>query len=126
MRKEKKLRTYWKIVSKKLNLKADIPYLIKYSDGRVQEVDVRLKDFGSKNGILLVSNSNYDAIKNRSKEIIEMGYSYSCLSSPDEEKIEQVKNEPFENLIKEIKGLLSDWTYSGLDSEKPKWLNNKS
>jgi hypothetical protein len=72
--------------------------------------------------MLLVSD--YDIIKNRSKEITEMEYGYSCIPEPSEERVSQAMNAPSEDLIKEVKGLLSDWGYDGLDSEKPKWLND--
>lgn len=120
---QKNLQKYWKIVSEKLNLKADVPYLIKYSDGSVQEIDVRLRDFGPKNGMLLISN--YDLIKDRSKEIAEMEYGYSCLSEPSDERINQTINASPEDLLREVKDILLDWGYSGLDLEKLKWFYNK-
>ncbi len=119
----KNLQNYWKIVAEKLNLKIDIPYSIKYSDGSVQEIDIRLRDFGSKNGILLVPD--YDVIKNRSKEIAEMKYGYSCIPEPTDERVNQTVDASFEDLMKEVKDILLDWGYFGSDSEKPKWLSSK-
>ena len=85
-------------MAKKHHLIVDVPFTLFFPDGVKVTAEVRLRDYGADNGMLLFSN--YSILRDRENEIVEMGYGYSCLSQPSEDKIDSD-----EGLI----ALLDDW-----------------
>ena len=85
-------------MAKKHHLIVDVPFTLYFPDGGKVTAEVRLREYGAENGMLLFSD--YSILKDRENELVEMGYSYSCLSQPSEDKIDSD-----EGLI----DLLCDW-----------------
>jgi hypothetical protein len=92
------LQRHWLSMAKKHRLAVDTPFILNFPDGGIIHAEVRLRDYGNTNGMLLVSD--YSVIGNRSDEIVEMGFGFSCLPQPSEDEIDSDKG---------LADLLEDW-----------------
>ncbi|EKO89355.1 hypothetical protein LEP1GSC151_2152 [Leptospira interrogans serovar Grippotyphosa str. LT2186] len=106
-----KLQKIWKDAAENLNLEVEIPFSIILADNLKINVSVLLKNFGAKNGMLIITN--YEDIEPYLEKIYEAGYGFSTLSEPSE-------NEQY--LRKDFIELLSDWGWTGDVNLKPEWL----
>lgn len=103
------LQRHWSQLAKQHRLDVDIPFRLQFRDGVVLLAEVRLSGYGGENGMLLVSD--YSVVADRSDEIIEMGYGYSCLSQPQEDSIGSDES---------LADLLDDWRrHASCDEEPP-------
>ncbi len=112
----------WQIISKRIGISIIVPFILTFFDGSEQIYDVLLKYFGAKNGMILVSD--YSLIEHRDREIIELGYGFSCLSEPTERRIEELIKMTDGELIDSYKEMLEDWSYCGEPEYKPKWIDS--
>ena len=69
----------WIEISEHLGLDIRLSYEIKLG-GRTLTVPVLLEGYGAEKGMVLVTD--YDLIKDVTKELVTLGYGYSCLSEP--------------------------------------------
>ncbi|MFQ3858023.1 hypothetical protein ACLK29_19105 [Leptospira kirschneri] len=106
-----KLQKIWKDAAKNLNLEVEIPFSIILADNLKINVSVLLKNFGAKNGMLIITN--YEDVEPYLEKIYEAGYGFSTLSEPSE-------NEQYSR--KDFIELLSDWGWTGDVNLKPEWL----
>ncbi len=75
----------WIEISESLGLSIQLSYEIELGDRKLT-VPVLPKEFGAKNGMLLVTG--YDLIADVAEELVNLGYGYSCLSEPLSEPID--------------------------------------
>ncbi|EKO16890.1 MULTISPECIES: hypothetical protein [Leptospira] len=106
-----KLQKIWKDAAENLNLEVEIPFSIILADNLKINVSVLLKNFGAKNGMLIITN--YEDVEPYLEKIYEAGYGFSTLSEPSE-------NEQYSR--KDFIELLSDWGWTGDVNLKPEWL----
>jgi hypothetical protein len=106
-----KFAEMWRLAAKDLDLEITIPFKLTLSSGYDIEAQLLLKNFGAKNGMIIVNR--YDEIENYINEIISNGYGFSVLSQPSENE-EYVRNDYVE--------MLFDWGWCGEEKEKPEWL----
>lgn len=100
----------WETAAKDLALTIVTPFYLIMNDGNRLAIDILVKNYGTKNGMLIVSD--YNSINNYQDEIINSGYGYSAMSAPED-------NEYDKNRIIEV---LRDWGWTGETLEKPVWL----
>ncbi len=81
-------------------LAVDVPYSLQLSGGNSLIVEVRLRNYGAEKGMLIVSE--YSILQARTEEIIKMGYGYSCMSQPSEDKIKSDEG---------LDDILNDWKF---------------
>ena len=93
-----RLQKRWLEIAGKLNLKIDVPFRLNFPDKSSIEVDVRIRGYGAKKGMLIISD--YSAIKKKQQEIIDMGYGFTCLSQPAENEQQSIDS---------FVELLNDW-----------------
>jgi len=105
------LQKKWITISEKLDVKIKTPYAIQLKDGLKIEADVLLENFGAKEGMLLFSS--YGAFKQYAENITELGYGYSTMSEPED-------GASF--VIEDIIDVLKDWTWTGPEGKRPKWM----
>jgi hypothetical protein len=86
----------WLSVADKHDLKVDFPFTLGFPDGHSITAEVRLQDYGTDKGMLIVSN--YSVVESRCDEIVRMGY--SCFSQPAESEIDSDEG---------LKDILDDW-----------------
>ncbi|TGK31348.1 hypothetical protein EHQ12_01270 [Leptospira gomenensis] len=106
-----KLQKIWKDAAENLNLEVEIPFSIILTDNSKINASILLKNFGAKNGMLIITN--YEDVEQYLEKIYEAGYGFSTLSEPSE-------NEQYSR--KDFIELLSDWGWTGDLNLKPKWL----
>jgi hypothetical protein len=85
-------------MAQKHNLRVEVPFCLRFSDGAEITAEVRLVGYGADKGMLIVSD--YSTIKDRAKEIVRMGYGYSCFSQPHEDEVDSDE---------ELEEILEDW-----------------
>ena len=106
------LADVWKGRARRFGLDVEAPFSFEIDTGDSITVDVLLRNFGAKNGMLLVTE--FSLISSHLSEISRLEFGYSCLS-------ELSQDEDPDKLTVE---LLSDWGWSG-DGEPPGWLPEK-
>jgi hypothetical protein len=79
-------------------------------DGVTVTVPVLLRQFGARNGMLLVTE--YGQIRPHADRVVELGYGYSCLSEPVDP--EHDDDAAWIDTVR-------DWGWSG-DGAPPAWL----
>ena len=94
-----------------LGLLADMGYLVEVGGGLSVRCDVRIRDLGAPNGMLVFSR--WDDVKPHADKLLEMGYAYSCFDSPG-------PNSTFD--LDSFKAMFRDWGWAGEVSRKPDWL----
>ncbi|MBI3675174.1 MAG: hypothetical protein HY243_00970 [Proteobacteria bacterium] len=105
----------WKKVANDLGLEIVTPYRLVLPDQTEILVDVLVKNFGAKHGMLLVDS--FSKIRNHTSAIEDLGYGFSTLSPPsDQDKYD----------IRIFEEVLSDWGWAGLPDRKPSWLKVSS
>jgi hypothetical protein len=110
-----KLAESWQQAASDMGLEIVSPFRLQMPDNREIEFEVLLKNFGAKNGMLLVSN--YSKIEKVMSIILEMGYGCSVLS-PSLESY-RYSREDYEDV-------LADWGWSGPAADEPTWLKKFS
>jgi hypothetical protein len=99
----------WEAAGRRLGLQVDLDYRLQ-SMGFDLIVPVRLRDFGARRGMLLVTD--YSMISPYAEALVDAGFGYSCLSEPAE------KSETNDSTLIEV---LLDWGWSG-SGKPPTWL----
>jgi len=106
------LQTAWRTAAKDLKLDIVAPFVLKTETFSIT-AEILLKNFGSENGMLIVSN--YKIIEPYHDKIIQLGYGYSTLTEPD-------KDYPFNADEKEaFIEMISEWGWFG-PGKAPEWL----
>ena len=108
-------QTEWCEIAARWKLSIEAPYEVKLSSGSIT-VPVLLRDFGAPKGMLLVTD--YETIAPYAKELVALGFGYSCLSASRGSYNPAVDDES-------IRTMLEDWGWSGA-SEPPQWLEHQS
>jgi hypothetical protein len=98
------LQLQWLHAAQELGLRVQVPYVVRFSDGRSVEVEVLLRGFGAREGMLVLSD--YTTIEEKKDEIIAAGYGYSCYGPVPESEI---------TCLEGFDDMLSDW---GANPEK--------
>lgn len=102
----------WKIAERDLFLNVNYNSDIKLKC-KTLKVDVLLNNFGSKKGMIVISD--YKKIKSDINELSEMGFGYSVLSSSN-------VNYDRDSFIE----MLSDWGWFGSEEDRPDWVFDSS
>ena len=102
----------WSDRASRYGLSVAIPFSLSL-DGETLGIPVLLREFGARNGILLVTD--YAQIGPYADRLVERGYGYSCLSEPSE------PHEEDDDAT--LLDMLHDWGWSG-DSAPPPWLRD--
>ena len=100
----------WEKAAQDLHLDIISPFALILKDNTKLEIEVLLKSFGAKNGMLIISDFNI--IKNNIEEIRSLDYGYSTMSIP--------KNDEYDR--QSTIEVLQDWGWSGDPKDKPQWL----
>jgi hypothetical protein len=74
-------------------------------------VDLLIRNFGSENGILIVTD--FDTITNYIDDITNLGYGFSVMTDPN-------NNERIE--LNDYIDVLKDWGWTGPEDKAPSWV----
>ena len=96
----------WKEASKELGIEIETPFFLQM-DGRVIKYDLLIKNFGSKNGTLILTTNETNEYEIAEK----LGFYYSALNPYHYSKYDK------ELFI----DTLTDWGYFGIFENKPDW-----
>jgi len=108
-----RLQNAWRVAAKELGVDAVIPFELKTKTFTLT-AEVLLRNFGEKNGMLVVSD--YKAIAPFRDKVIGLGYGFVTMEEPE-------RDWPFTREEKEaFIEMLSDWSWSGPPAEAPDWL----
>jgi len=99
----------WAAAARRLGLQVDLDFCLQ-SVGFDLIVPVRLRDFGARRGMLLVTD--FSTISPYSEALVDAGFGYSCLSDPTD------RMEDDDSTLIEV---LLDWGWSGA-GKPPTWL----
>ena len=105
----KTLASAWVKAASNLGLDIVTPFVIDLGAERIT-VDVLLRDFGARLGMLIVSD--YKAIAPFTERLVEAGFGYSTMSV---ESAELYAHDDFRDV-------LEDWGWSGVPEKRPSWL----
>jgi hypothetical protein len=86
------------------------PYEVTLPSGNSVRADLLLKHFGGRLGMLVFATAG--GVAPYGDDLYDLGYGISVLSEPDEVKYDRA------SFIE----MLSDWGWTGSDSDKPAWL----
>jgi hypothetical protein len=104
----------WKRAAADLGIEVVGPFDLTVPSGAHVQVPVLVRYFGGPEGMLVLSD--YELVKDLTDEIVQAGYGFSVMSEPK-------ATEPYlRDVFIEV---LSDWGWSGPESEKPVWLNSR-
>jgi len=103
----------WREIADKWHLTVEIPFIVEVSKGEIV-VPVLLRDFGARNGMLLVTT--YDLIVSHTDELVNQGYGYSCLSEPTGRTAHPDDDDA-------LMEMLADWGWSG-KGDPPTWYRD--
>lgn len=103
------LQRHWRHLASQYGLRVDTPFTL-HVGGREVTVPVRLRDFGGRHGMLLVTQSAL--VLPLSEDLVALGFGYSCLDAPEDP--ETVHHES-------LVDMLADWGWSG-EGTPPAWL----
>ena len=78
----KNIQKYWMNAANDLKFEVVCPYIFKAKSGAEIEIDVLVKGFGAKNGMLIVTD--FDKIEPYVDDIDEQGFGFSTMSDDDE------------------------------------------
>jgi hypothetical protein len=106
-----RLRGQWAKIANDLNLDVSFNYNIKTVNGSNLFIDVYLKNFGGKRGMLL--DSNPDLFEDLLK-LSDDKYGFSILNEPIDQSEEYDRSACIE--------MLSEWGWTGPKDRKPLWL----
>ena len=67
-------------MARKHGLTMDVPFTLHFPDRSRFRAEVRLRGYGAVNGMLLVSDESI--LEDKSPQLVEMGYGYSCFCQP--------------------------------------------
>lgn len=102
---------YWSERAMRFGLSVSIPFSLAL-DGRVIDIPVLVRQFGARNGMLLVTD--YGLIGPGVGRLAALGYGYACLSEPTATD----DDEDDEALV----DMLRDWGWTGAGA-RPSWLH---
>jgi hypothetical protein len=100
----------WTAAARDLGLDIVAPFDLALPSGTRIRVPLLLRQFGAREGMLLVADSKI--LKEAEDELVESGYGYSVLGGGG---YEQYARDMFIETLR-------DWGWSGLESEQPRWL----
>jgi len=100
----------WADRASRLRLSVAIPFTLSFGRATLN-VPVLLRQFGGRNGMLLVTD--YEPIRPHADRVVELGYGYSCLSEPSSPT--EADDEAA------LLHMLRDWGWSG-EGTQPTWL----
>jgi hypothetical protein len=106
-----KLLKQWEAARDDLGLEIVAPFEIDLGNNVKVLADILVKDFGGRNGTLVVTS--YDVIKSYQEQLRKFGYGFSVLSEPSGEPI--YDREVFVDM-------LSEWEWTGKTAAKPCWI----
>ncbi len=106
-----KLMEKWRLIARDLGLNTIVPFQLPTGDQEKLDIPVLLKDFGARNGMLIVTD--YSTIEPHLTFIANQGYGFSTLSEPNESGSYD-QDSIFE--------LLRDWGWSGAPEKRPVWI----
>jgi hypothetical protein len=112
-----KLQKRWIDAQVDLNLEIVLPYEFLLEDGSLIAVELLLKNFGAKNGMLILTD--YKLIRPHLSWISDCQYGFSVLDVPKNE----IDARYDRTLTIEI---LRDWGWSGPSSLKPSWIGDEN
>ena len=108
-----RLQTAWLTAAEELDLDVVIPYELKTKTFSLT-AQVLLKNFGGKQGTLIVSD--FGIIEPFRDQVIKLGYGFSTLTEPD-------RDWPFTGEEKEaFIEMIAEWGWTGDPDEEPEWL----
>ena len=108
-----RLQTAWRVAAKELGLDIVVPFELRAKSFSLK-AEVLLKNFGSPNGMLIVSD--YSVIEPLRDEVIALGYGFATMTEPE-------RDWPFNEEEREaFIAMLDDWRWSGKPEEAPEWL----
>jgi hypothetical protein len=105
------LKDAWKEAAQDLNLEVEAPSSICLPDGETIDVDVLVRKFGHRLGMVVVNS--YEKIEPYADDLLKLGYGFSVMDHPRED-------ERYDR--SEFIDLLSEWSWSGDARNAPKWL----
>ena len=107
----KSLLDIWVDASKDLSVKIVPSPVLKLPCGVELRTVLLVRDFGAKNGMLIVSD--YSEVKPCLNEIAAASYGFSVMDDPGANG--RYNRDSFMEMLR-------DWSWSGEKSEKPSWL----
>jgi hypothetical protein len=108
-----KLLQKWKAAAADLGLDIVAPFSLDAGRGIKLEFDFLVKNFGAKNGTIVVTD--FASIKPYMQEIDDLGYGFSVLDEPSNKANEAYNRELFIDM-------LSEWGWAGPEAERPTWV----
>ena len=109
------LRQYWKQAGKDLGFEVEAPFQVCLPNAGSITVDLLVKNFGAKNGMLIVTDFN--KISDFADYLVNnMGYGYSTLSDYN-------VGDPY--IQEDLVEVLQDWGWTGDPAKQPSWLNSR-
>jgi hypothetical protein len=103
----------WAQRASRHGLSVAIPFTLSL-DGQTLTAPALLRQFGGRNGMLLVTD--YALVRPHADRLVELGYGYSCLSEP--KSLHEEDDEAFVDMLR-------DWGWSG-DGSPPAWLGKSA
>lgn len=103
----------WTRDAKKWGLKIEAPFVVEVEGAEIS-VPVLLREFGAVCGMLLVTN--FDQVSEYAKQLVNLGYGFSCLSEKNES--------PHPDDDEAMMEILTDWGWSGLRCP-PSWYRGE-
>jgi hypothetical protein len=108
-----KLLSKWEAAREDLGLEIIAPFCLKIGNKVSIQAEFLVKNFGASNGMLVVTD--YAMVEGYGKQLSSLGYGFSVLEEPSNKANEAYDREIFI-------GMLSEWGWSGVESEKPDWI----
>lgn len=109
-----KLEALWKRAAIELAIDVVAPFSLKVAnDTIILDACFFVKNFGAKNGMLIFND--YSEIKPYINDIKLKDYGFSIIDEPTKEG---------EFFIEDYMDVLSDWGWTGDDSERPIWFRD--
>lgn len=101
----------FEIAAKDLGLEIEAPFSLEIEEGIVINIDILLKNFGNREGMLVVNK--FEKLSPYANKLVELGYGISTIGEPDS------PDEFHRNVFIEM---LSEWGWCGPENEKPDWV----
>jgi hypothetical protein len=103
------LAEHWSEAARDLGLAIDAPFVLSLPSGASIQATVRLRGFGDRQGMLLISD--FERIASHADTLADLGYGFSTLDDPGDLYDREVCLE-----------LLRDWGWTGPEALRPIWL----
>lgn len=112
MSKSRLLRK-WEEAASDLALDIVTPFEVDLGNKRHLPVEFLVKNFGARNGMLIVTD--YALIKPHLEKLESLGYGFSVFDEPRDPAGEVYDRDIFIHI-------LSDWGWTGIEANRPAWL----